>query len=130
MSDVTMYYCGKYKLKDVMKDRNLHIVSIEPVEKKTGEIYNIILEKYYILNVKSKNGVINIDDWICCDGMTDEIFAQFQETCRDIRIKHDGKILSTTRLTSLSIFKEDKNGKIIGFFDDDSEWIIKGYILK
>lgn len=123
-----------YKLKDIMKNRNLHIVSIEPIKKKENETYHIILENNYVLTPGSKDGIIDINDWTGCTiglyDLTENGVKQLQETCRDIRIEHTGKILSTTRLTSLSIFKKDSNDRIIDFFDGDSEWMITGYILE
>lgn len=130
-----MYHCARYKLKDIMKNRNIHIISMEPVEKKDNETYHIMLEKNYVLTPGSKNGVITINDWNGCiirtfHEMNKEGLAWLQDTCRDIRIQHDGKILSTTRLETLEIFKKDLSGNIIEFCDGDSEWIINGYILK
>lgn len=130
-----------YKLRDITSNRNLHIISMELTEKKENDTYYIMIENYYILIPGSKNGIISMDNWTGCIACTYELsnkgLKQFRETCKDIGITHLENILSTTRFTSLKIFKKDSDDEIdlkkindrMDFVDDNSEWIVTGYVL-
>lgn len=125
-----MYCCKRYSLEEINTSRNLHIISMEPINKKNDETYHILIYKYYLLGPGSRDGILNIDDQNECIGMKPDDFKQLVNTLRDVRIQHSGKILSTTRLEpdAIQIYKKDLNGKITEFFDEKSEWIVCGYI--